>query len=459
MATGPTRRCRCPPVPADGGGWESTGAHRFAGPNAFGPGGGTGGVPPVRPLSRRERRRLRRRRRTVAQRVLRWSVVFVGLLLVLVGGLYGYVRYQWGRVRTVACLACAAGDSTQPFNVLVVGSDSRAGNSGSAAQAFGSASQVGGQRSDTIKIVRVDPVAGTARMLSIPRDTFVHITGLAAGSPIAIDNKINAAFDNGPNSLVSTIEDTFGIPIQHFVTVDFGDEVNLVNAVGGIRLDFPYPARDNDNGNNNSGLTIPTAGCQTLNGSMALALSRSRFYQYYTAGSWHSDPTSDIGRIERQNIVIQAVIDKARTLVNPLSLNTLLSTMVQDITVDRGLSFSMLLSLAEQYHAFSGSSLASYTLPTTPQVSSYAGDILVVQQPQAQQMIATFLGGSPQAVITPPVDQYGRAVKAPTESRSSGGVSSTRGGAGGATGGTSASGSGSATVTPTAVPSYDPHPC
>ncbi|MDA8280272.1 MAG: LCP family protein [Actinomycetota bacterium] len=448
-------------MPADGGGWEAAGAHRFAGPNEPGPGSGPGGAPPVRPLSRRERRRLRRRRRTAAQRVLRWSVAFVGLLLVLVGGLYGYVRYQWGRVRTVACAACAAGDGTQPFNVLIVGSDSRAGNTGSAAQAFGSASQVGGQRSDTIKIIHVDPAAGTARMLSIPRDTFVHITGLAAGSPLAADNKINAAFDNGPNSLVSTIEDTFGIPIQHFVTVDFGDEVNLVNAVGGIRLDFPYPARDNDNGNNNSGLTIPTAGCQTLNGSMALALSRSRFYQYYSAGSWHSDPTSDIGRIERQNIVIQAVIDKARTLVNPVSLNSLLSTMVQDITVDRGLSFSMLLSLAEQYHAFSGSRLTSYTLPTAPQVSSYAGDILVVQQPQAQQMIAAFLGGPPQAVSTPPVDQYGQAVVAPTGSGSSSSVLPTTGGAGGAAGGTSASGSGSAavTVTPTVVPSYDPHPC
>ena len=444
-----------------------TGVHGAVGPGSP-EGAAPGGPPPVRPLTRRERRRLRRRRRTAGQRVLRWAVAVVGVLLVLAGGLYGYVRYQWGRVRTLACTACAAVDDTQPFNVLVVGSDSRAGNTGAAAQAFGSASQVGGQRADTIKIIHVDPAAGTARMLSIPRDTFVHITGLAQGSPIATDNKINAAFDNGPNSLIATIEGTFGIPIQHFVVVDFGDEVNLVNAVGGIRLDFPYPVRDSDAGNNNSGLNIPTAGCQTLDGTMALALSRSRFYQYYEGGQWHADPTSDIGRIERQNIIIQAVIDKARTIYNPLTLNSLLSSVVQDITIDRNMSFSTLVSLAEHYHAFSGSSLTSYTLPTAPAVSSYAGDILVVQQPQAQRMISTFLGGGAQAVTTPPVDQNGNPVPATTGGTTAGGTTAAVGTAGGTTaavgtaGGTTAAvgtAGGTTAVTPTAVPPYDPRPC
>ncbi len=51
---------------------------------------------------------------------------------------------------------------------------------------------------------------------------------------------------------------------------------------------------------------------------MALALARSRDYQYYEGGSWHSDPSSDLGRIERQNIVVSAITDMAKSDLNPI---------------------------------------------------------------------------------------------------------------------------------------------
>ncbi len=67
----------------------------------------------------------------------------------------------------------------------------------------------------------------------------------------------------------------------------FGLE-DAVNALGGIKMDFPYPVRDQDCSTgtcyNNSGLNIPTAGCQVLDGSQALSLSRSRYFQYYDDG-------------------------------------------------------------------------------------------------------------------------------------------------------------------------------
>ncbi len=103
---------------------------------------------------------------------------------------------------------------------------------------------------------------------------------MPSGTGLATDNKINTAFNSGPDPLIQTIENTFGIPINHFVITDFSGVINLVQSVGGITLDFPYPVRDNDDGNNNSGLDIPHAGCQTLNGTMALALARSRYYEY-----------------------------------------------------------------------------------------------------------------------------------------------------------------------------------
>jgi LCP family protein required for cell wall assembly len=355
----------------------------------------------------------------------RWKYALVaGIALVLlavgvVAGEYGYVQWKLSQIKSVRCRSCKSTMPGKAFNVLVVGSDSRVGNAGSAARSFGSASQIGGQRSDTIKIVHVDPAAGVARVLSVPRDTFVSLSGMPAGSGLSTENKINTAFDDGIEPLVQTIQNTLGIPINHYVTIDFSGVINLVNAVGTISLDFPYPARDDDDGNNNSGLQITQPGCQSINGNMALALARSRFYQYYENGSWHSDPSSDLGRIERQNIVISAIIDKAKSDLNPIALNRVLGAVVGDITKDPPLSGNDLVSLATKYHAFSGSSLQTWTLPTIGVKTSDYGDVEVIQEPQADQAIAQFLGAAaPLSISTPPLDGNGYPQAAPTTATS-----------------------------------------
>jgi LCP family protein required for cell wall assembly len=233
---------------------------------------------------------------------------------------------------------------------------------------------------------------------------------MPASSGLSTKNKINTAFDEGLEPLVQTIQNTLGIPINHFITIDFSGVINLVNAVGSISLDFPYPVRDDDLGNNNSGLQITHSGCQLLNGNMALALSRSRYYQYDEDGEWHADPTSDLGRIERQNIVMSAVIDKAKGDLNPFDVNRMLGALVGDITKDPGLSGGDLVSLATRYHAFSGSNLQTWTLPTAGVFTSGYGDVEVVQAGAAQQVITQFLGApAPLPITTPPLDGSGYA--------------------------------------------------
>jgi polyisoprenyl-teichoic acid--peptidoglycan teichoic acid transferase len=346
----------------------------------------------------------------------RWRVALtIGVIvLVVAGGLvageYGYVQWKLSQIKSVKCRSCTEAAPGKPFNVLVVGSDSRVGDTGAAANSFGRASQVGGQRSDTIKIVHVDPAAGTAKLLSIPRDTFVSLSGMPASSGLSTKNKINTAYDDGIEPLVQTIQNTLGIPINHFVTIDFSGVINLVNAVGTISLNFPYPVRDNDLGNNNSGLQITHPGCQSLNGNMALALARSRYYQYDEDGEWHSDPTSDLGRIERQNIVMSAIIDKAKGDLNPVDVNRVLDALVGDLAKDPQLSGGDLVSLATRYHAFSGSNLQSWTLPTTGIMTSDDGDVEVVRADAAQQVITQFLGApAPLPITTPPLDGSGYA--------------------------------------------------
>ena len=236
---------------------------------------------------------------------------------------------------------------------FLVGSDTRAGDTGQAAQSFGTAALNPGQRSDTIKILHVDPKTGTARLLSIPRDTYVTMSGLPESTGLTGNQKINTAYNDGPNPLIKTIENTFGIPISHFVIVDFSGVINTVDTLGGINLKFNYPVRDNDNGNNNSGLNVTKTGCQTVNGNTALALARSRYYQYYSDGQWNPDGTSDIGRITRQNAIIEAIVAKAKGTYNPIALNSFIGTMVHNIEVDQNMSFGDMYALAERYHAFS----------------------------------------------------------------------------------------------------------
>jgi LCP family protein required for cell wall assembly len=385
------------------------------------------------------------------------AIALVVGVLVFAGLGYGYFQYQWSKVSSNPCTTCVAAANGQPYNVLLIGSDSRVGETAAEAQQFGNQTNAGGQRSDTIKIVHVDPATGTASSLSIPRDTYVTLSGMPANSQLAGDNKINSAFGAGPDALIQTIESTFGIPISHYLVINFFGLQDAVNALGGISMDFPYPVRDRDCSTgvcyNNSGLDIPTAGCQVVNGQQALALSRSRYYQYDDDGEWISDPSSDIGRIQRQNLIIDAALDKAKSTYNPLRLNTLLSSVVHDFSKDNALSANDLFSLAERYKAFSGSDLQAYTLPTVGATSSVAGAVEVVQPDEAGAMITQFLGGTVGPITTPPLDAYGEPLTMP--------VGPTATTAPPSTAPSTATGSATATPAPapSAVPSYDPVPC
>ena len=383
------------------------------------------------------------------------------MVLVVAAAGYGYFRYQWSKVSSAPCSICVAAANGAPYNLLIIGSDSRVGETAAQAQQFGNATDAGGQRSDTIKIVHVDPAAGTASTLSIPRDTYVQLSGVPANSGLSTDNKINAAFGSGPDALIQTIENSFGIPISHYVVINFFGLQDAVNALGGISMDFPYPVRDRDCSTgvcyNNSGLDVPTAGCQVLDGQQALDLSRSRYFEWYQDGEWNADPTSDIGRITRQNLIIAAALDKAKSTYNPLRLNTLLSSVVHDFSKDNGLTAGDLFALSERYHAFSGSQLQAYTLPTAGATSPEAGSVEVVQPDEASQTITQFLDGPFGTITTPPIDQYGNelTLTVPTT------TPTTPTTAAPATTVARPSDKTTPTTAPPApnIPSYDPRPC
>ena len=116
-------------------------------------------------------------------------------------------------------------------------------------------------------------------ILSIPRDLFVP-NARKEGA-----NKIDAALYEGPDQLIAAIEEDFGIPIQHFVELNFDSFINVVNALGGIKMYFPEPVYDAY-----SGLNIQTTGCIALNGTQALQVVRARHLQYKGPGVTTTNP-------------------------------------------------------------------------------------------------------------------------------------------------------------------------
>ena len=331
------------------------------------------------------------------------------LLVAVAGGGYAYLWYRYNQINKVHISDEVAAANGAPFTILVIGSDTRVGESAAGAKAFGSSSLVTGQRSDVVQLWRVTPSTKQIQIVSIPRDTVVSMLG-ADKAQYGTYNRINSSYNSGADQLVKTITANFGIQINHVVQVDFEGFQDSVNALDGIYLDFNYPAKDAY-----SGLNITTTGCQLLNGSQALAVARARHYQYYQNGYWHYDPTSDFGRIQRQDTFIKAMMNAAKSKVNPLTVNAFIGSIHEGVTIDDGFGLNELIGLALDFRSYDPASLAGQTLPTLP-VNGFEGlgDVLTVDQPAAQQMLVSIFGTSLTTPTNPPPDASGNPNPPPT---------------------------------------------
>ena len=217
-------------------------------------------------------------------------------------------------------------------------------------------------------------------MLSIPRDLWVDIPGHGKG-------KINSAFAlGGAPLMVETITVETGVAVNHYVQVDFVGFQAIVDELGGIEIDFPFPARDTK-----SGLRVD-AGPQQLDGTQALAFARSRTYQELQDGEWVSVDANDIGRTRRQQQLIFSIV---RTIARPSSLTELgdiVTSFAQHLTIDAALAEGSLVELAWRMRSVRPGSINAATLPTR---TDSVGEALVEirLEPDAEQMLDAFRSG------------------------------------------------------------------
>lgn len=206
---------------------------------------------------------------------------------------------------------------TEPFTILLMGIDSTDEVLTKNAVANG----------DSLILITFNPKTLNATMLSIPRDSYVPI----ACWPNKRENKITHAAAYGNDCMINTIEDFFDINIDYYAKINFKGLVNLVNAMGGIDVDVPQDLCT-DNSNREEIVCIKE-GYQHLDGEGALVLSRNRKQLV----------NGDFGRGQNQQLVIQAMLQKVKT-INSVSqftsiFNTISNSLDTNLTTKQILSF------------------------------------------------------------------------------------------------------------------------
>jgi LCP family protein required for cell wall assembly len=203
-------------------------------------------------------------------------------------------------------------------------------------------------------------------------------------------NKLNAAFNSGPTQLIQTIQQDFGVPIHHYVQVDFQGFKALVDAIGGVGIYFDVPSRDT-----HTGLYVQAAGCVHFDGEQALAFARSRYWQTFTDGRWRDDPASDLDRIKRQQQFMRQALTKAlgQASSSPSTAAALIDAVVNNVTVDDQLK-SDIFGLANRLRTLGAGGLTAWTLPAD---GGWVGNqqVLFERDADAQPLLDYFRGAGP----------------------------------------------------------------
>jgi len=320
-------------------------------------------VPPApsRVERRKLARRVRRRRRT------RNSLLAAGAaILVMVGSAAGYAYYVARGIHRIHVKglhsALTSGREAGSENILMVGSTSRCALAVQST-AYGLCSEgVNGVNSDVIMILHADPATHQLALLSIPRDLFVP--NARSTGP----NKIDAGLYQGISQVVASIQEDFGIPIQHAVSLNFDQFANVVDAIGGINMSFPESVYDAE-----SGLNVHAAACVHLNGTQALQVVRARHLQYQGDSStpyapyWTQESESDLARIRRDHEFLRVLASTiaARGIGNPVTDLSLISSLKSDLTFDQSWAVTDMVNLVLAFHKVDIDSVPQLTLPVS----------------------------------------------------------------------------------------------
>ncbi|WP_425580334.1 LCP family protein [Streptomyces polychromogenes] len=208
---------------------------------------------------------------------------------------------------------------------------------------------------DTIMLVHLSADQQRASVVSLPRDSYAELPAHqdpATGRPHrAHPVKLNAAYaEGGPNLTVRTVESMTRVKIDHYLEVDFTSFMRTVDAMGGVEICTAKALHDQ-----NTGLDL-LPGTHRLSGGQALQYVRSR----------HVDGASDLGRMQRQQRFVAALIKQATgggVLLNPVKFKEVSSTLLGSVRADKDFGSEQMLALGQAMRGFTPSSSEFASVP------------------------------------------------------------------------------------------------
>lgn len=308
------------------------------------------------------------------KRKRRWGRIISVTVLVLVIALLavGLLAFRWAtnvfnKIEKVPVASVLSDDTSAGTNYLLVGSDN--GEEGGVQR-----EGVEGRRSDTIMVLNIKD--GKAKMLSLNRDLWVL-------NPATGENgRLNATYNQGPANLIQAVTQNFGIPVNHYIEIDFVSFGSMVDSFGGIDINFEHPAFDLA-----SGLDVKQSGLVHLDGDQALAYVRSRHYAEMIDGQVVLDQTSDLGRVQRQQVFLREIMKEAGENRSPLTLMKTAENMSGGLRIDDKMT---MLEAARFAWDMGRLDPVSVPLPVTPRTTSGGAAVLDLDQPAADLVLDQF---------------------------------------------------------------------
>ena len=338
---------------------SSEGAHSASDIPGAAPAGAPGATDPVgRHLGRRGRHRALKLTAILMATVLVAAVAFVAVQVIR---LQSNVLTMPLNLAENQESALPVDSSTDPLQILILGSDTRTGNSG---EFFGDESDSSGEgNSDVMMLMTLSADREDVTVVSFPRDLLVPLPSCVnpeTGEPSdAMDlGQLNGALkEGGPGCTVAAINNLTGLSIDHFMMAGFNAVKELSTTVGGVEVCVQDPVEDEY-----SGLSLP-AGTSEVEGDQALAFLRTR-HSFGDGG--------DTGRIAAQQSFMASLARKVLaegTLTNLPKLYSIADVITRNLTVDEGLSQpTELLKIADRMKNVDLGNIAFVTVPTEPWV-------------------------------------------------------------------------------------------
>jgi len=281
----------------------------------------------------------------------KWQWILLGVFVVL-GAVAGYLVYYYYSLQADVQRPVPGVEPMErredPFNVLLVGSDSREGLTEKQKEELGAGDVEGGgsaERADTLILAHIDPETSKVTMVQFPRDLWVPVGN---GK-----DKINAALMGGPERIVKTVEDLTGLSINHYVQVNIAGFRDLIEAIGGVEVCIPDPIPFDEQ----TGLQVTEeqVGMVHFSGDDALRFVRSRNFA-----------TGDFERIQNQQKFIAAALDKvlsSSTILRPDRVNSLANVARKNVKIDEFTTLKGLAEIGNKLRSFDPDTYEAYTAP------------------------------------------------------------------------------------------------